>query len=277
MAKSKKTVKAEPAPRGESGLYPYHSLQQSLKFGEVVAQVGGTDVPKSLIAQQLGTSDSSSTFYQSVASAKAYGIVEGTRDMSLTLAGQDYFQPISESSRRSAELKFFASPRAFQFLIDRFDGKVVPGSELLANLLVRYDQAPTSWAVRVASFFTVTANSLGLIDGRGFLRFDATMHKLRAEPSTIESDEATPSAWIDPSKEDAPSLLISGPNARMIAAPTHMIPGTESMAATGNVWVYTESGGTVRLETPDPLPLALWERLTKYVEVLRPSGGDGSK
>jgi hypothetical protein len=38
-----------------------------------------------------------------------------------------------------------------------------------------------------------------------------------------------------------------------------------------NVWTYTEGGGAVRLETTESISFALWDRLKRYVEVLKPS------
>ena len=43
----------------------------------------------------------------------------------------------------------------------------------------------------------------------------------------------------------------------------------------GNVWFA--GAGTVRLETPDPMPADLWKQLKKYVEVLKPDGIEPGK
>lgn len=47
--------------------------------------------------------------------------------------------------------------------------------------------------------------------------------------------------------------------------------GKYELASSSNHWVFSEAGGTVKLETPDPLPRALWERLKRYVDMLEPA------
>ncbi len=37
-----------------------------------------------------------------------------------------------------------------------------------------------------------------------------------------------------------------------------------------DTWLYREAGGSVRIETSNPLPRVLWERLVKYVAMLEP-------
>jgi hypothetical protein len=39
---------------------------------------------------------------------------------------------------------------------------------------------------------------------------------------------------------------------------------------TTDTWLYREAGGSVRIETSNPLPRVLWERLVKYVAMLEP-------
>lgn len=57
----------------------------------------------------------------------------------------------------------------------------------------------------------------------------------------------------------------------MTAAIRCGVPSVFDLNYGGNVWVYRDaSGGAVRLETPDTLSKALWDRLKAYVEILKP-------
>ncbi len=48
-------------------------------------------------------------------------------------------------------------------------------------------------------------------------------------------------------------------------------PAQPAISPAASVWVFSEAGGTVKLET-DQLPRELWERLKQYVDdVLEPS------
>lgn len=42
-----------------------------------------------------------------------------------------------------------------------------------------------------------------------------------------------------------------------------------------NVWLYSEKGVVMRVETPSNLSMVLWRRLAKYVEILEPKPGAG--
>ena len=257
MKKAKDTVAAERravAGRKE-GSYPQTTLRKCINFAEAVKSYGGAkaDVNKSLIGSHLKLSESSLSVM--LASSKCFGIIEGNNEYRLTENGKNYFFPASDGERRQAELNFLASPAAFKFIIGRFDGDRLPVMDMLANLLVREALAPQSWSVRVASFFTSSASELGLIDGSGFLRYRAAIHSL---------------AHTTPVEQPASDNQLSNGERRDKAPPPATIQNNAATSPDMNVWVYSEAGATVRLETPDPLPQALLERLRRYVDLLGP-------
>src|SRR5687768_772930 len=116
---AKKTADNDLSPP-KTGGYPYHLLDSTLKLGEVLKRHGGRDVPKSVIGQELGLGPAG--VYQLVSSAKSFGISEGSRDLSLTDAGHDYFFPTSAGSERQALLSFISNPPVFKALISQYDG-----------------------------------------------------------------------------------------------------------------------------------------------------------
>ena len=130
------------------------------------------------------------------------------------------------------------------------DGKRLPGNEILGNLLGRIG-VPTSWRIRAAGIFISAAKALGVIDQNGFLRYSVELHKARL----ADNKAPLPS---ESSNANAETITASAGRASVTAA---TVGAASVQTASGaNVWVYSEAGGTVRLETPDPLPLELWKR-----------------
>jgi hypothetical protein len=258
MAKPKQD--RDSAKRGDGG-YPYHLLETALKVGEVIKSHGGRDVPKSVIAGELEMGESA--FSQLCTSAKCYGIVEGLRDLSLSEGGHEYFFPTSAGSERRASLGFLATPPMFKAIIDKYDGNRLPTALLLGNLAHRHYGIPMSWSLRTIGFFLTAAGSLGIVDSGGFLRFGAALHQ--AARKDAANEPLTFSRAVD---ELAKSPQPEVPLERTVA---------RSVSSNSNSWSYNEAGGTVHLETSDPLPKALWERLTKYVQMLEPTDGSQSR
>ncbi len=251
---------------GEGG-YPYNTLKTCLGLGEVIRDHGGGELPKSVIASALKSSEAG--MYQLASSAKTFGIAEGTRDLKLTEAGHDYFFPTRDDSERTALLTFIKSPPVFAKLIDRFDGKRLPGANLLSNLMQRECGVPASWSSRVANLFIKTLSDHGLIDSGGFLRYEAGLHHMnRQQPNGGAALDAAKLLLDEQDTDDEPKQ----PNAQESTSKASSVRRDVGAAVGVNVWQFTEAGGTVRLETPDPLPKALWERLKRYVEVLEPGG-----
>ena len=249
--------------------YPYNSLSQAIQVGQAVADHGGdrAQVPKSVIASQLSMGEGQSLFAQIVASAKIFGLVDGMRALVLTEVGKEYFFPTSETGKELSLLAFIGSPPAYRFLIERFDGNRMPHPTIMANLVKRECGVPESWATRVATMFVSIMTDANLIDGTGHLRYGAGLHSLQSgstqQRPLPEFEE--PTIGSHPAPITAISLLPSKnqlPVSRIASSPEI------------NVWVFTEDGRTVRLETPDQLSKKLWDRLKKYVDVLEPSDPD---
>jgi hypothetical protein len=263
MAKNKALKAGHGNQERGAGGYPYSSLPLCLKLGAVVQKHGGRDVMKSVIASDMKMGDTSAGFYQLVASAKCYQIVEGTRELSLTELGHDYFFPQSEGDQRRAYLGFFGAPPVYQATIQRLDGQRLPSAQILANQLHVQTGVPRSWATRAASLFLTTAAELGVVDDGGFLRYEVALHQAgkdgaASRPSGTADLAVSPATLTGTAHSFAPSL-------------TPRLPVTAAMDSKANVWTFSEAGGTVRLETPDPLPWPLWDRLTRYVKMLEPA------
>jgi hypothetical protein len=235
--------------------YPYYSLQKCLEVAAAVRDCGGVrgDVPKSVLAHHMKIDESSAAFSQMIGSAKCFGMLQGWGTYALTATAKEFFFPSDEMQKRRALLQFLKAPVVFEQLIDRFDGTRIPSNDILANILHREFHVSRSWMPRVASLFMGSLRDAGAVDTGGFLRYSSVMHN-RPAPSEVPDIVAAVE----------PSLL----QLQNIAAPLH--PGTP-LPAGENVWVFKgKGGGVVRLETPSELSLELWDKLNRYVQVLKP-------
>lgn len=48
---------------------------------------------------------------------------------------------------------------------------------------------------------------------------------------------------------------------------------TNLQTGTGHVWIFSQNGKIVRLETSVEMPIALWQKLERYVQVIKPEEG----
>jgi hypothetical protein len=172
-------------------LYPYTSLVPSLKIADAVKELGGarTSVSKSSLAAHFRESEKSASFLQRVASAKAFGIISGRSDYSLTEAAKRYYFPTSDSDKSNALLEFLAAPSSFAEVIRRYDGDKLPSREILANVFQRDLKVPESWKERAAAYFENSAQFIGVIDENRFLRVKATQHAAASQSTPIQSVE----------------------------------------------------------------------------------------
>lgn len=232
----------ETESNGKPFKYPYYPLSSALKLAAAVKDLGGgrTPVKKSILAKQIGASESAAAFAQGLSSAKAFGVVDGHGDYSLTETAKRYFFPTTDSDKSLALLDIFGKPAAFSELLKRFDGDKLPSRDILGNILHRDLGIPDSWKERVAGLFTNAAQEVGVIDAQGFLRYDAARHSDKPE------DQLPP-----PPPPPPPG-----------------VPGTPKPPATPGMvrWQYK----SIEVLTPETLDLSLWKTLEGYVKLLEP-------
>jgi hypothetical protein len=251
--------------------YPYYSWAASLKLAEAVKALGGDReaVMKGDIAHHLGVSEESQSLSQTIASAKTYGMIEGHGEYMLTEAGRHYFYPEDESDKRRAELAFINSPPVHESLIKRFDGNVLPLPRNLGTIL-RSLGVPVSWLDRSASQFKEACERLELIDPGGHLRYGFAVRcsgrAKEANPELSAQMTGEPSNRVE---HDQPKHPATSPPSTTVHSASQ-----SRNSETLTVWTDPSPSGTVRVETPNPLPRALWERLKRYVEILEPSKGE---
>ncbi len=243
-----------PANSGEDRkepAYPYYDLETAIKSGEIVRQLGGSKdgVKKSLVAKQVGVAESTPSFFQKLSAAKVFGLIQGWGSYGLTDNGRNYFYPQSQEAQKRALLSLLSTPQAFNFILKRFDGEQLPTTNILGNILHQEIGVTDSWKDRVAQTFVRSANFAGIIDNNGYVRYDAEVHN-----TPVVYDDAGVPTEVKPQHVEAK-------------------PQTTTTKRGISVWQFRQ----IRLETPEDLSLELWEKLNKYVEILKPSESEGKK
>lgn len=257
-------------PDQKDARYPTYGLGTALKVARAVEELGGgrAEVSKSLLASHLGKEDNPG-FTQLVGAAKAYRMLQGRTSYRLTHLGHRLCRPEGPDEFSHACIEALESPLAFRVLIERFDGKRLPNVDTLVNILVRGGHAPESWAGRVAAFFSAGAKEIGVLDDEGILRVGARRAALVGGASL--------NTEIAGSRDEESQSLRQARNAADISSAkqnsTERQPANSQQAGqapTMTVWTLPSTNGAIRVETPNPLPRALWERLKRYVESQEP-------
>jgi hypothetical protein len=224
-AKTEKDNGADVRP--DASLYPYTSLEPSLKISDAVKELGGarSAVSKSRLAAHLNESEKSPSFLQRISSAKAFGLIVGRSDYSLSDVAKRYYSPTTEQDRSNALLDFLTAPSSFREIIGLFDGEQLPKREILANIFSEKLKVPESWKDRAAGFFENSAQFVGVIDENRFLRFKATQHAAARKPvldSIKKADEAISScrpiagSQATPEGAEQHTLYLSSDKKRMV-------------------------------------------------------------
>jgi hypothetical protein len=124
--KSKKESKAkkQSTSKGKAGgarsprAYPRRSLESALRVPSVIKEKnGGNPWASEDVAKALGMSPNSSEFFYVTASARDYGLTEGTRDtaqISLTELGRELVYAPSKSDEEALKVNAFFKVSLFE-------------------------------------------------------------------------------------------------------------------------------------------------------------------
>jgi len=258
MKKNSNTEQEAKAPAS----YPYYDLEACIKFASHIKELGGSKggIQKSILAKQVGLSETTPSFFQTLSATKVFGLIDGWGSYNLTELGRKYFYPQSEIDKKTALLEAFARPAAFQLILKKFDGETLPKTEIMGNIFHQELGIPDSWKDRVAQICVRSAQFAGIIDNGGFLRYDAAVHISKAENPEAPKPQEPPAPAEAPARI---SDLIVPPSQRTVTQPA----GYYSNPEVKEVW----SSGTIRVETPLNISSEAWAKLNAYVQVLNPS------
>ncbi len=262
----KSKIDDDPVRKGPS--YPYYAWTACVKLAEAVKDLGGSRkaVATGDIAHHMAKAEDSAMLSQLISSARTFRLIQGRGEFLLTEEANKYFYPTKDGDKRAAELSLFISPPVFAFLVNTYDGSILPSKEQLGNVLMRECKVPPSWKERAALLFMDGCKKLNLLDTGGHLRYAVAVRTLARikDSSDTEGDkeELPPSEMDDPS----PSATVTTPAEVERKSAERKTSKTKYI-----VWTAPNGDdGEVRVETPDPLPQALWEKLNRYVQVLKP-------
>jgi len=239
-------------------------------MGNAVREIGNgkSEVSKSLLASRLGISEQAGDFTTKIVSSKCYGIIEGKTSFSLTPLAKTYFFPTKnpENERKQALIQFFSSPGSFSRLIELYDG-TKPSLEIMGNMLHQEMGIPDSWKSRVAKFFMRSAEHAGAIDPNGFLRVKAQLETLSA---TVAGPPESLSHHANSTVHHERSDASSQPAHQKTPHGHHPEIASANSPSGIVVWTYPCEGRTLRIETPENITPEVWQKLSRYLDVIKP-------
>ncbi len=121
--------------------YPSYTLQDSVSVAKAIYEVNaGLPFDRELLAGALGTTPKSSAFTMRLNASAAYGLTEGgynDPDIRLTDLGETVVAADGEGSRISGLAEAAMTPDTFGRFYELLDGRRLPQSEYLHNILQR--------------------------------------------------------------------------------------------------------------------------------------------
>ncbi len=121
--------------------YPLHSIQDCLEIPYAIySNNSGLPIDRNILASQLNSTASSSSFVTKLNSSFKYGLTEGgykDPQISLTTLGEAIVSPKSENELRLSLIQSVLKPDVFRRFYEILDGKAVPPPENSKNLIYR--------------------------------------------------------------------------------------------------------------------------------------------
>jgi hypothetical protein len=243
-------IKKENGDLKTEASYPIYDLAEAVKVAEGVRDLGGGNVPiaRSLLAKHLKYAETGPSYFQRIAAAKAFGIIEGRGSYGLTDLGREYFYPTIENGQKVAAVKLLTFPNAFAGLVGKFDGAKLPTIEMLGNIIHTEADIPVSKKNAVAGCFIRSANFIGVIDAGGVLRCKAIM---AAEESAAGNQPNQPAA--------------ESPASGAIKLPPG-VPEIFSTLEENSLYLYKEKKNKVTLKCPLFLSKADYDRICNWIK-----------
>lgn len=235
--------------RAREVAYPIYDLGEAVRVAEAVRDLGGGNAPvaKSLLAQQLKYAESGPSFFQRVAAAKSFGLLEGWGSYSLTETARQYFFPTVENGKEDAAIKLLTTPKAFAILVQKFDGGKLPQVQMIGNIIHKDANIPVSKKDTVAAIFTRSAQAIGAIDSAGFLRCKALVAGSRVSAQVAQQDQ--------PQEQTVANRIVAG-----------QIPKTFSINEKKSFYLDKKREREVTLDCPFSISKAEFDRICNWVK-----------
>lgn len=174
----------------KSAQYPKSTWNDCIEFVKNVASFNLKAVSYSEVAKKYGINNpTAKSFSSKVSTCKQFGLITttGGNTIQLTDTCKRILFPTGEDI--SAIMRAcFGMPTLYTKLIAAYDGKAIPGKELLSNILMNDHKIQKSVKDQAAQVFIESAEQLGLIKG-GILCYSEAEETVPAPQQTIEEDQ----------------------------------------------------------------------------------------
>lgn len=152
--------------REKSPAYPRATWDDCMEFVKTVNDFNYKSVASLAVAEKLGiTNLSSKAFVSRVSSAKQFGLITATSNtIQLTDTCRRIIYP-TEENVNAIKITCFAMPTLYAKLIARFDGKALPDTETLGNLLAKEYEIARAVKDSAAKCFIRSAEQLDILRG----------------------------------------------------------------------------------------------------------------
>ncbi len=152
------------ADREKSALYPAYTIDECVKFIEVINSLNSKIVSYSAVAEKYGLSSvTTKSFTQKIGSAKQYGLITtSSSTIQITEHARNILYPIANDIGK-LYCECFKLPPLYSALIDRYNGKAIPNESILANLLMSDYKISKVAKDNAARVFIENAEHLGFI------------------------------------------------------------------------------------------------------------------
>lgn len=220
----------ERATKPRSKEYPAVKLEEAISFVAKFKDFPtGKPIGYAAAAKECGVSPSTKSFRYTISAAKQFGLISTSAGSTLTLLEPAYrFVRPTESDAALQQLKLacFRSPNLYGELIEEYQGRSLPPTGTIENLLVNYHSIMPTVAKKAAQVFVDTANEVGAIQN-GILCLDVAADAPPAPAAAAGKGEESPTA-----QAEMPSR---GTHAQDMASSGMLVPESGDFAAPLNI------------------------------------------
>ncbi len=178
-------------PREKSAQYPPYDLSSCIELVQVVDRLGGKQVAEGSLLSELGLKSSNTKSYTGkLSSCRQFGLLDAKANLlSITERTDLILHPTEEPEdvqTKKLIIEAFRSPSLYQKLINRFDGKGLPKSTTLANILMNEYKIAKAVKDSAAKVFVSSAKFAGVLGDDNVLQVRQTYEAITGE---VPSDE----------------------------------------------------------------------------------------
>ena len=195
--KSKEAItKTTKKVKEKSVQYPAYDLSSCIEFVQVVDRLGRKQVAEGSLLSELGLSSCNTKSYTGrLSSCKQFGLLDSKAGfLSITeRANLMLYSTEAEEEQKNIQFKkliieAFRSPPLYQQLIRKFDDKVLPKSDTLANILMNEYRIAKAVKNSAAKVFISSAMFAGVLGDNNILQVGRTYEATAGEALPAETE-----------------------------------------------------------------------------------------